>query len=52
MSYNASENESKKVKDLELKRVRDHFSTPREQWQNVAAESAIRLGMRMSEQPE
>jgi hypothetical protein len=39
---NASENKSQEVKEFfESKGIRNHFSTPREQWQNGPAESTI-----------
>jgi hypothetical protein len=42
VSNNAGENKSQEVKEVfESKGIQNDFSTPREQWQNVAAESTI-----------
>ncbi len=42
VSDNAGENKSQEVKELfESKRIRNHFSIPREQWQNGTAESTM-----------
>jgi transposase InsO family protein len=39
---NASENKSQEIKEFfESKGIRNHFSAPREQWQNGPAESTI-----------